>query len=120
MVPRLGRTLAERFHRDARQVKGNVADGNELTVFLWPTFLVHRVPVRRLDGIRTCPQTPYLSALPCIGRGDFRFAVFGKQVVERFSKKALNGAVILDGEQLKLLLHGRREIGRYLAFAGSA
>ena len=39
-----GRTIAERFHRDARQVKGNVADGNELTAFLRLAFLVHRVP----------------------------------------------------------------------------
>ena len=31
VLPRLGRTIAERFRWDARQVKSNVADGNELT-----------------------------------------------------------------------------------------
>ena len=58
-VPRLGRTLAEHFHRDARQVKGNVADGNKLTAFLRLTFLVHRVSV----GSRPLVQAVYRQAM---------------------------------------------------------
>ena len=59
VVQRLGRTIAERFHRDARQAKGNVADGNKLTAFLRFAFLVHRVSV----GGRPLVQAVYRQAM---------------------------------------------------------
>ena len=59
VVPRLGSTIAERFHRDTRQVNGNVADGNELTAFLRVAFLVHRVSV----GGRPLVQAVYRQAM---------------------------------------------------------
>src|SRR5690242_3968182 len=70
------------------------------------------IPVSVLTPVSPISRSDFLFEVFCLRRSYLGFAVFGKQIVERFGDEAVKRLAVLHGKNLKLIPHLLRKVDR--------